>query len=143
MEKLCTFSLLFNLVVSLMIFRTDWLSRTIPNKLVLILLVNNSFIAYQQGHLIQSVSYSFLLSLFLMVLWYYRVFGGGDVKLVLSFSVGLSPNLIFYNLAFIGILGGVLVGMMYIFIKDPFKNGVPYGIPICVSSIFLLLSSYA
>lgn len=131
--------LLISLIISLIILKSDWIKRIIPNNLIIMLVINNSILAYLDGHLLLSILHSLILFLFLVILWYYGVFGGGDVKLIVSFSLGITPNLIFYNLVFIGILGGVFIFLMFLFMKEPFKRGVPYGIPICISSFLFLL----
>ncbi len=93
---------------------------------------------YISGYIFQSLFYSLILFLILFVLWLFNVLGGGDVKLLFAFSVGIAPNLIIYNCLFVFILGGVLIASMYVFLKKPFERGIPYGLPICVSSLFFV-----
>jgi Flp pilus assembly protein protease CpaA len=70
---------------------------------------------------------------------------GGDVKLILSFLPAIDGNNYMYWLCTIGLFGGgcVLIlflhGRMY---KIPsskiFERGVPYGVPITLSSLMFL-----
>ena len=71
--------------------------------------------------------------------------GGGDVKAICVFALAIKPDFIAFYFILIGILGAIQVFIMIVydslFKKVQMKKGIPYGIPISISSFMLLIIS--
>lgn len=130
-----------NITLSIYICLSDYYFRKIKNHTSLLIFINNlyPFIYYSTSH-IETILFFSALHLFLYYLWKLNYIGGGDVKLLLAFAIGIEFNFYILYLATIGILGGGVVLIMHIFSslknKSAFKDGVPYGIPISISGSF-------
>ncbi|MCG6461809.1 prepilin peptidase [Vibrio parahaemolyticus] len=127
-----------NVISACFVCGSDWNTRTIPNRIIMLIFAINIVNGYISDYIFQSLFFSLLLCSILFILWLFDVLGGGDVKLLFAFSVGITPDLILYNYLFTFLLGGVLAAFMYVFLKKPFERGIPYGLPICVSSLFFI-----
>ncbi|MFS1860977.1 prepilin peptidase [Vibrio lentus] len=115
----------------------DGKHRKIPNNLSKTALIFSIFVALHNGHLMSSLPIAVLCFVVFLILWYLRVIGAGDVKLLCALIIGIQPELVVATLIFIGFLGGAVVSIMYIIGKvvgfDSYKKGIPYGIPIALS----------
>ncbi|MFB9227479.1 A24 family peptidase [Vibrio lentus] len=115
----------------------DGKQRKIPNNLSKTALIFSIFVALHNGHLMSSLPIAVLCFVVFLILWYLRVIGAGDVKLLCALIIGIQPELVTATLIFIGFLGGFLVSAMYIVGKikglPSFAKGIPYGIPIALS----------
>ena len=118
----------------------DGKQRKIPNNLSKTALIFSIFVALHNGHLMSSLPIAVLCFVVLLIFWYLRVIGAGDVKLLCALIIGIQPNLVTMTLICIGFLGGFLVSAMYIVGKarglPSFTKGIPYGIPIALSCFF-------
>lgn len=124
------------LIFSFVCFFDGW-HRKIPNNLNKIALIFSNIVALNNGYLMSSLPIAILCFVVFFILWYLKVIGGGDVKLLCALIIGIQPELVTSTLIFIGFLGGVVVSIMYIIGKvvgfDSYKKGIPYGIPIALS----------
>lgn len=139
----------FLIALNLSIFSSvcifDWKHRKIPNNLNKIALVFNLVIALLNGYLSSSLPISIVCFFVGVLLWYLKILGAGDVKLLAALVVGIQPNLVTATLISIGFMGGILVIVMYVIGKvkrfNIYKKGIPYGIPIALSGfIFSTIS---
>ncbi|WP_353505929.1 A24 family peptidase [Vibrio apostichopi] len=115
----------------------DGKHRKIPNNLSKTALIFSIFVALYNGYLMTSISIAILCFFVFFILWYVKVIGAGDVKLIGALIIGIQPDFAIITLIFIGFFGGGLVSIMYIIGKaagfDSYKKGIPYGIPIALS----------
>ncbi len=76
----------------------------------------------------------------ILLLWMMNVVGGGDVKLIGALFLGVHSEYMLLAMIAIGLLGGIQILLMWmttIFRQTPpFKNGIPYTIPIGISGLF-------
>ena len=124
----------------------DWKHRKIPNTLNKITLIANLVVALLNGYLASSLPISIACFFIGVLLWYLKVLGAGDVKLLAALVIGIQPDLVTVTLISIGFMGGGLVLIMYIIGKikrfNTYKKGIPYGIPIALSCfIFSTIST--
>ncbi len=83
-------------------------------------------------------------TVFFFSLWLFGFIGGGDVKLISVFVVGIAPQFTVLTVCMVGILGGLQLGVAYMLQQQPFSRGVPYGVPIVLSGLaFTFLSNYS
>ncbi len=128
-----------NIMLSIYVIYSDVIYRIIPNNIVFFIFVLNLCSAIYQGFFLPVVFYAALIFVCGFILWFFNVFGGGDIKLLSAFILGVEPDFVFITLCLIGLLGGVLVLFMYILVllrKITFERGLPYGIPISLSCLF-------
>ncbi|WP_435249860.1 prepilin peptidase [Vibrio sp. nBUS_14] len=125
----------FLILVSVCFF--DGKYRKIPNNLSKTALIFSILVALYNGYLLTSISIAILSFFVFFILWYVKVIGAGDVKLIGALIIGIQPDFVIITLIFIGFFGGVLVSIMYIIGKTVgfygYKKGIPYGIPIALS----------
>lgn len=126
-----------NFLIIIYVCFSDGTNRKIPNNLNKIALAFSILVALHNGHLMTSLPIAVLCFVVFFILWYLRVIGAGDVKLLCSLIIGIEPKLVTATLITIGFLGGILVSIMYLIGKiagfDSYKKGIPYGIPIALS----------
>lgn len=76
-----------------------------------------------------------------------NVVGGGDVKLIGALFLGVHSEYMLLAMIAIGLLGGIQILLMWMMgivrQSSPFKNGVPYTIPIGISGLFFFYISLA
>jgi prepilin peptidase CpaA len=132
-----SFLIALNLSIFSCVCIFDWKHRKIPNNLNKIALVFNLVVALLNGYLASSLPISIVCFFVGVLLWYLRVLGAGDVKLLAALIVGIQPNLVTATLISIGFMGGILVIVMCVIGKvkrfNIYKKGIPYGIPIALS----------
>ncbi|CAH6785673.1 Type IV prepilin peptidase TadV/CpaA [Vibrio chagasii] len=141
-----SFLIALNLSIFSCVCIFDWKHRKIPNNLNKIALVVNLVVALSNGYLASSLPISIVCFVVGVLLWYLKVIGAGDVKLLTALVVGIQPDLVIATLISIGFMGGGLVLIMYIIGKikrfNSYKKGIPYGIPIALSCfIFSTIST--
>ncbi len=130
-------------VLSICIIFSDVRTRTIPNYLVLGVLITSILNAWMNGFLAQSLFSALAVFVIFFSLWLFGFIGGGDVKLVSVFVVGIAPQFTVLTVCMVGILGGLQLGVAYMLQQQPFSRGVPYGVPIILSGLaFTFLSNY-
>ncbi|MCF7507045.1 prepilin peptidase [Vibrio sp. L3-7] len=129
-----------NFLISIHVCFFDGKHRKIPNDLNKIALIFSILVALHNGYLMSSLPIAVLCFVVFFILWYLRVIGAGDVKLLCALIIGIQPDLVVITLIYIGFLGGFLVFTMYIVGKirgiPSFAKGIPYGIPIALSCFF-------
>ena len=134
------------LSLSYAICLSDITRREIPNYLNKSLLILSSLQSIYLGYFNHSfVVFIVFLSIF-FPLWLFNFFGGGDIKLVCVFSLAIHPSFSLLYIVSIGFIGAAQVVIMMLFYKKNgraiFENGIPYGIPICISGVsFCVLSA--
>ena len=133
----------FILCVTVMIY--DMRYRIIPNIIIKIIFALGTATSLYQSHFIDS-SLIFILSFIVFFcFWYLGFIGGGDVKAICVFALAIKPDFIAFYFILIGILGAIQVFIMIVydslFKKVQMKRGIPYGIPISISSFMLLIIS--
>ena len=139
------FSWLALALLCCLICSQDFTTRTIANQLILlVLLITLSLSVYQHNY--SSLLYSGVLLLFGLILWRYNIMGGGDIKLLVAFSLAIKPDFFPLTLVIITGCGGVLALAYYLFglFTDLAKvkaRGFPYGLPICLGSLFGIAAS--
>ncbi len=141
-----SFLIFLNLSILFFVCIFDWKHRKIPNTLNNFTLVANLVVALLNGYLASSLPISIVCFFVGVLLWYLKVLGAGDVKLLAALIVGVQPNLVIATLISIGFMGGWLVLIMYVIGKikrfNAYKKGIPYGIPIALSCfIFSTIST--
>jgi prepilin peptidase CpaA len=86
----------------------------------------------------------FSLIIFL-TFWYLGFIGGGDVKAICSFTLGVKPDLMVFYFISIGLIGAVQVVFMFAYDqllgKLQINKGIPYGIPISISGVLCVVLS--
>lgn len=76
---------------------------------------------------------------------YFKILGGGDSKLLSSYSIAIFPDVYLSTLIVIGISGGVL-SVIYILVNKLNRNKtkqihLPYAIPIVLGGLIGILAS--
>ena len=122
---------LFVLFILLLAAREDIKKRTISNKLILILFLGGmaqNIIFYEPFLWLQTIK-SFLLALVLWVpLFYLRVFGGGDVKLLIALSLFFPIGILLKIYFYISLAGGIQA--LFLIISKKTQKKCPYGVAI-------------
>lgn len=129
-------------ILSCRVIYADILTRTISNKLCLSMLCVSLLIGFSQLALFNIV----IGCLVLLALYGFSIWGGGDSKLAIAFLPAISEQYFCWYLLFIAFLGGVLALIYLIYgcfvgIERVKQNGLPYGIPICLSGLFFIAAS--
>ncbi|WCE32566.1 A24 family peptidase [Vibrio sp. SCSIO 43137] len=141
-ERLLAFYILC--VLSVRIIFCDIKTRRIPDVLSACVLLVGLINAWISGFVVDSIPVAFIVFIIFFVLWFLKVMGGGDVKLIVAFTVGIAPQFTLLMLCITGLLGGIQLGIMYLYQQQPFTRGIPYGVPIVISGLFFsLISIYA
>ncbi|MCL9780817.1 prepilin peptidase [Vibrio sp. S4M6] len=119
--------------------------RKIPNTLSLIVFLISVVISLhiKNGGNIMYVAMIFLVG---FVLFLFNIIAAGDIKLLCSFFVAISPTYSPMVLFVITFLGGIMGCIQLIWLKANKKNlkessGVPYGIPICIGCLLGIAAS--
>lgn len=131
-------------ILSVCIICSDVQTRTIPHYLIIGLLITSILNAWVHNFLAQSVFSALVVFVIFFSLWLFGFIGGGDVKLISVFVVGIAPQFTVLTVCMVGILGGLQLGVAYMLQQQPFSRGVPYGVPIVLSGLaFTFLSNYS
>ncbi|NIY84148.1 prepilin peptidase [Vibrio hepatarius] len=80
------------LFLSIMVSWTDIKYRKIPNPHVIFILLLTSLLSISLGYFTQTVGIAVLVLIAAMLLWRKGFIGGGDVKLLAVFSLGVNPQ---------------------------------------------------
>jgi prepilin peptidase CpaA len=101
----------------------DIATRTIPNTIVLLLLVLGGFARLHDGPVALAVSAATAGALFLLLLLAYArgLLGGGDVKIIAAIAVGLSP-LDSYRFVVATALAGGVLAVAYILLSHRLRG---------------------
>lgn len=132
--------IIINCLISLLVIFSDSRNRCISNRLVISVLVMSTVVALLNDFFFRSLLYALVILGIFFVLWLANVLGGGDIKLIAAYSVGVEPQFTVFMICFIGLLGGLQITVMYVWgglqKKPAFERGIPYGIPIVLSGLF-------
>jgi Flp pilus assembly protein protease CpaA len=132
-------------ILCLVVCFYDLRYRLIPHWLCIAILTLSVLVSPVNFSLMWSIK-AFGIGCFLLALWYYRILGGGDVKLFVAFIPAISDPYLLMSLILIGLSGGVLavIYLIYGYCTDLQKvkaKGLPFGIPICVVGLFCVAAS--
>jgi prepilin peptidase CpaA len=145
----------------------DVATRTIPDTVGLLLLAVGGFARILEGFpaIMLSVGSSVVLFLVLMIAYSRQLLGGGDVKTMTAFSLGLSPLASYHFVAATAIAGGLLGILYFVLSRIPGsvsqpkprslpgrvlaieawrirrRRPLPYGVAIAAGGIFILFQS--
>ncbi len=86
----------------------DMAFRTIPNTLAIALAVCGAILRVESGDLVPGLIAALVVFAAAALCWWHGWMGGGDVKLLASAALVVSPMQVPMMLAFIAIAGGVL-----------------------------------
>ncbi|PMI38840.1 hypothetical protein BCT30_03450 [Enterovibrio norvegicus] len=123
---------------------SDLKYRKISNFFVLTILTICILISVREPSLSIHVDQSILVLLVGLVLFRVGVLAAGDTKLFAVYSLVINPEYIQLSIFLIAFIGGIVA--VPIFVKKYFSEskadrGVPYGIPIVLSSLFSIYLS--
>ena len=122
---------------------SDFYSRKISNNVVVIIAVFSLLLCVNQQSYFSLVTAGLLLAAgFLLNLL--GVWGAGDAKLIAAYAIGIKPEWQLLSLSLIGFLGGIIACVYWIYGRFSClgnDKGIPYGIPICIGSLFGILVS--
>ena len=123
----------------------DFSKRRISNRVVsLVAVVTALLLIYLHNYAV--LPYSLLLLLIGFVLFLFKFIAGGDIKLLVAFSLAIKAQFLPLTLVIIMLSGGALALSYYLFglLTDLDKvkaRGIPYGIPICLGCLFGVAAS--
>lgn len=131
-------------VLAINVCYSDWKERRISNQLVSLNFIVCLLLAISLGlsQLWQGVAISLLTFILGLFLFRYKVFGAGDIKLLMGYSLCFSFPLALDNLIGFLLVGGVVVGCQFgwAYLTAGYQElkarGVPYGIAIAAVSTF-------
>ncbi|MCC4797720.1 A24 family peptidase [Enterovibrio norvegicus] len=132
------------LTSSVAVIISDLKYRKISNFFVLTILTICILISVREPSLSIHVDQSILVLLVGLVLFRVGVLAAGDTKLFAVYSLVINPEYIQLSIFLIAFIGGIVA--VPIFVKKYFSEskadrGVPYGIPIVLSSLFSIYLS--
>lgn len=107
----------------------DQLSKRIPNRLNLVLLVLNIMFYIVHPNIINIIQASFLFALLFVR---ERFIGGGDLKMVVALCVGLGYTVVINSFAFCSIY------LMLAYLLKQKNKEIPLGIPIFLATVYTL-----
>lgn len=133
-------------IISVFVCYTDIKKRKIENTITIVifflcavkLIVMNNY---------APIPYSIMVLVFGFVLHTFNILAAGDTKLFFAFSLAILPEFLPLTLFIITALGGVLAVGYYLYglctdLDKVKKRGIPYGVPICLGSLFGVAASF-
>ncbi len=132
------------LTSSVAVIISDLKYRKISNFLVLTILTICILISVNETRLSIHVDQSILVLLVGLVLFRVGVLAAGDTKLFAVYSLVINPEYIQLSIVLIGFIGGIVTVLIVVkkyFSESKADRGVPYGIPIVLSSLFSIYLS--
>ncbi|MEZ9292275.1 prepilin peptidase [Vibrio lentus] len=144
-NKYLLIMIILNSFCTFTICRTDFKSRKIGNTLILFVFSISSLSSFHFEFINHSLLAMLVGGIVGGYLWKSSLLGGGDVKLIIAYIIGIKPIIIPHFLLLTGVIGGVVC---YLFLLNARlkKNStkevtIPYGIPISISGfVFSTLS---
>ncbi|KKD60219.1 hypothetical protein RN22_12110 [Grimontia sp. AD028] len=129
------------ITISALIVYSDVKERKISNRLSLAVLACCLFIAYGNESIELHILRGFIVFFVGVIFFSLGIVGAGDVKLFSAYALIIDSQFWLLTLVAITFVGGFTA--IFIFIKSKLlKNssirGVPYGLPIVVSSLFFI-----
>ncbi|MEZ9578403.1 MULTISPECIES: prepilin peptidase [unclassified Vibrio] len=133
------------MIFSVIICVKDIKERKIPNFCIAMIAIASftlGFTIFDFGKML----FIFALGIILIVFWLMNLIGGGDVKLILAFSLAIPANDMFVATILVILIGGV-ISVTYLILHfcgkygsniwdglstlKPTNEGIPYGVAIC------------
>ncbi|WP_390502593.1 prepilin peptidase [Vibrio harveyi] len=129
------------------VFYSDIRHRTVKHRFIFIISIISLLSLYYSPAPFNQVLVSTCVFITFFLLWMMNVVGGGDVKLIGALFLGVHSEYMLLAIIAIGLLGGMQIFLMWMIAtirqSSPFKNGVPYTIPIGISGLFFFYLSLA
>ncbi|WP_051563710.1 A24 family peptidase [Enterovibrio calviensis] len=129
------------IAISTVVVISDIKERKISNRLNLVVLVCCLLIAYEYENIELHILRSTLVLAVGLVIFSLGIIGAGDVKLLSIYALIIDDQYWALSLATVGFIGGItalIILIKSIIVKSDTEKGVPYGIPIVVSSLFFI-----
>ncbi|EKO3863677.1 prepilin peptidase [Vibrio harveyi] len=127
------------------IFYGDIRYRIVKHRFIFLISVTSLASLYYSPTPFNQVLVNTCIFIAFFLLWMMNVVGGGDVKLIGALFLGVHSEYMLLAMIAIGLLGGIQILLMWmtaIFRQTPpFKNGIPYTIPIGISGLFFFYLS--
>ncbi|WP_407334225.1 prepilin peptidase [Enterovibrio sp. 27052020O] len=123
---------------------TDIYHRKISNRLCLSIFLLCLLLAFFDEKIQLHVYQSLSVVVIGLVLFSVGILGAGDTKLLAAYALIIDQGYFSLTLLMIGLLGGftaIIIFLMQLISKNTTKKGVPYGVPIVISSLFSLYLS--
>ncbi|WP_083651686.1 prepilin peptidase [Photobacterium proteolyticum] len=132
-------------ILSLYCAVCDIKKRTIKNNNIVVIALLCSFFAITNNegniYFIQAIT----IIIIGILLTLSGVLGAADSKLLAAYSLSIEPDILPLTLLSIPIIGGLQIIIMFLIAKfenkAPFKNGIPYAIPITFCGFISLFLS--
>lgn len=136
---------LFLAILSIVVFICDIRYRLIPNRVcfaIFVICIWISSVTYNVNWMTKAS----IFVAFCLVIYRFKYWGGGDLKLCLAFLPAVPEYYLLLFPVLIGLLGGALtvIYLVYGYITDMSKawsQGLPYGIPVCLSGLLCVAAS--
>lgn len=129
------------------IFYGDIRYRIVKHRFIFIISITSLLSLYYSPSPFSQILVSTCVFTTFFLLWMMNVVGGGDVKLIGALFLGVHSEYMLLAMIAIGLLGGIQILLMWMMgivrQSSPFKNGVPYTIPIGISGLFFFYISLA
>ncbi|MDD1781733.1 A24 family peptidase [Enterovibrio sp. ZSDZ35] len=120
---------------------SDVCTRKISNKLSALVLISCLLLSFTNENISLHFAQSAMVFAVGLVLFSAGIIGAGDIKVLCCYSLIIDNQYWLLSIVIIGFLGGItaLVILIKIKIIDSYKNeGVPYGLPIVITSLFFI-----
>ncbi|EKO3783119.1 prepilin peptidase [Vibrio harveyi] len=135
------------LISVMWIFYGDIRYRIVKHRFIFIISITSLISLYYSPSPFSQILVSTCVFTTFFLLWMMNVVGGGDVKLIGALFLGVHSEYMLLAMIAIGLLGGIQILLMWMMgivrQSSPFKNGVPYTIPIGISGLFFFYISLA
>jgi prepilin peptidase CpaA len=76
-----------------------------------------------------------VIAMTLMIPFYYRVLGGGDVKMMAALALWLPPDMLYETTLMVAMAGGLLAIGVILFDRRSTSPTVPYGVAIAAAGL--------
>ncbi|MDB5714589.1 MAG: peptidase prepilin type [Sphingomonadales bacterium] len=81
-----------------------------------------------------------VVAMTLMIPFYYRVLGGGDVKMMAALALWLPPDRLYETILMVAMGGGLLAIGIILFNRRSMSPTVPYGVAIAAAGLFQVVA---
>ncbi|MEZ9041890.1 MULTISPECIES: prepilin peptidase [unclassified Vibrio] len=141
---------------SLIICFKDITEREIPNLYVVIIAIASFTLGFTTSDF-SKILIVFVLGVVLISFWLANFIGGGDVKLILAFSLAIPANDMFVATILVILIGGV-ISVTYLLLHfcgkygsniwdglstlKPTNEGIPYGVAICSGFALVIFKNF-
>lgn len=129
------------LSISLWITITDTIRREITNIQIIVVIIIGIICAFLYD-IKFNIWISIIILSFCILLWYMKLIGAGDAKLIPIMSF-FTPDELIYEFLFLMTILGALIAILTILSTKVFKTEktVPYGVAIMISFILIYFSN--